>query len=506
MSADLFKMGAFSCYAVVGGRRVGVLGFTLQISLNQLPRLSMGLPLGAPTDGGDALTIQELLNLFKRYTPVQLYVISHSVGGSSGVGDALAPGSYKVFDGVVESALPTRTARSMEMSVVCQHRMAKLLGASSLFSPFLPTDLANINFVYTGVFRASKETDIEAKADTWETVTQSVEAIIGSISKRYDDLIKRIGEARFSALQDANNEAVRMLSSDVDSLLYMFRDLPAVKWPLGKAIHSHMSQSLQSTPNMWNTLVALARHLDFCFIPLVDRVVVAPFWPFQPASTVKVLPSGSFFSNRRLSSGAGDFSMIVGSVATAAAIGPYSARPLEAVDNVGHYLVPEGFYSEDYAVLQLLSFPGWLSSIPRGEDEEKISDLSSPPQQREEKSVQEAGLVGVVNDYSKMRTLEQLYGNQSLELSTSLRFDILPGQGIRADVGLEQSGVSTYGMVTATVLTLDADRKTASTEIAVSFPRSESEQRGVVEDGAVNHYCWADRSQQVSDLAWTKRG
>lgn len=492
------RASGVACKLKHGGEEYSVTSFSFSNGLNSIPRASVKLPIGKAVDEyiglghSDSDINQEVFN---RFDPIEVVVtITGPSGSRGGVGTVLAPGSYTVFKGSIDTKTVVRSPRSIDLVLECQHSAALLTSASSVFSPFMPTDLIDMNVVYNGTLIQNSKLIVEMRRAFWASIVSGVNKVFS--------VAQATGQNARKALQWVRDNDLELLMEESEEVLARIKDMDGSRLTLAVNPDTILNSaadmfkhailtSLRSKPALWEVLLGLGDSFGFVMVPDVSDVYVLPYYPFLDLNDCKELGDGELIYVKRAPADT-DYLTVVGTLLTSIKSGflvPEAEIETPTFNGVAYTLPDAQNMRRQGAVLQLLRGPPWL--VPKvvfdrveldTEEDEKEEGPQVPALDMEESQ-------SALRQFARMQTLRRFFGKTSVEIVTPLRFDILPGQCLKFRF-LEDTGDFTtiVGYVESVATTIATSSGDIDTRVMVSCPKTEEEHNKYVVDGPGNRH------------------
>ena len=513
----LFRAAGLRLVAAVRDKEIPLSSFNFSVEENALPRAVMSVPIGTPAEeGGEVFGTAVLDTLFKRFTSVtvRLYVTSPVTGA---VESLLAPGRYTIFKGIVESRQAESSTQGAQLNVTLQHTMVQLLAGTSLFSPFMPNDLQDVQVIFKGMHVSDSMPDISLKDDLWKTVSEAVTNLLSSAVQR-EDLFRDIIEEE--DIKTYSDQAIALVEK-MKSLLHLTLEKKYIEGQVTAELFHRALASLSSRPNIWALLVDIAQSFSATLVPVLGNVCVLPVHAFGPTESYKVAPAGTFIAKAD-SDGieSPDFTSVSGVLVVGDSPG-YHISPHGKPSALPSFFLDLGEEQQPYAVTLVQRLPAWLLPDTNRIDSKNALGVTStslrlprscmtplrpevaegfPSLEEVDDTIREF-LSVPSRQYARDITLSQLFGVRQVTITTALRFDVIPGQNMRLDFAGQEP---VYGRVARVSYNVDSASVAAYTTITISLVRGQSDQDEFVAQGATDHYCWEDRTREISALRWTE--
>jgi hypothetical protein len=526
----LFRVAGFRVWAVLADspREWDVTTFVMKLEVGSLPSADIGIAVGVPADGTTDPTVG-IEQAFRRYKKIKVWLLVPRLEVlSEQVKPAIEDGRYLLYDGFVDTRQFRRSGQGdFRVEIRCQHKMAQLLAGTSLFSPFVPTNLIDLRLLNLGAIATANTIDRvrSMSADGfWATIIDVVKKMFATIDP--DNLLSAALKKNIvlDELQKTNQKAIDLFAA-TDNLLSLSISDQLCRAMMLKEISTTLDAAFRES-NLWSAVSQLGGVFQYGLLPTVGQVTAIPLHPFFQSNTARVVRAGTYFtlSEGEQADDAGDMSLVVGTLLVQQAgrtvftnLGELQLNPATSSYLAKNRVTED---SKDFAVVRLESLPPWVQATGTTTSAEKaygpptnglVRSATSPPEQSKDVLNQpgKSFAEDFGDRYSKYLTLLELFGRTRRTITTGFRLDVLPWQALRVDAASSEQTeiVRSYGMVESVVLSFDATAGQATTTIDLCYVRSEVDQQELVESRPVEHFMWADKTKELNDLRWsTKEG
>jgi len=511
----LFRIGAIAVWAEVktenGYDKIAVHDVQLNFGLAGIPSasalLGVGLPFGPYAD--QYQEIQATVGTIDRGTEVQLKirVLEQTSDDNSFLGQMLASGDYLLFDGVVGAVKVETSDDSSDigLSVSLTHKTGLLMASNTtIFGKFAPgsLDLSTASGILDAQLGATPATDGES-VDMWTSwIVKNLTEVL-TPNALYLNRPNNLLQSTFSGYDDTQlqnfNEAVANTVGELtvrsDSSIS-----EASRYDISQHIGGYLIRGSKST-NALNLLTQLGEDMLFSIMGLADKLYVFPYWPYRKVSEMLALRAGSFVTSRHVDSTLMTRGALLGGVAiTAPAISDVTAGKSVVKPAYQGAYKWKGFTAQEktYATVDAVRAPTWLLQSYQPSAAEKLEagsyskakPVHAPGAVSTDEKVkpQEPIYTGVLDKFARFLTLEGLMKGDVLDISTPLRFDIVPGKVLRLDqasagqAGTVAQADALYGHVQSVMVRISAISGAAGVQSRISHVHNYADQQEIESD------------------------
>lgn len=537
----VFRVGNASVSAAVGGKTFWLKSVALGFSDDAVPTCTIGIPVGTPAGvratEATSNDVTSIATAFTKFAAVTITLMVTAVDTTiESVGQAVQPGKYVLFSGVVgASPRVDSTGRSaLDVEVVAYGKYFGLSSYLSVFGPFFPTGFMDPR-VKIGSFILGVDPLVFQ-----EMQTADVTAAIKSLCQRFlrvKTAVPPTALQKFAPVSSDLIAAQTALLNSIQGLATNRFSTPAMLQAISNLIVNVFTADARNV-NLLSHFFSpssFADSTDLRLILTADQAAVVPHWPFWPESAMRVLPAGTAFRQTHVPNAQGlPTAEVAGTVpvgsGSAAWMTSSKAIPVPINYDAAHVIDAAKRLPTGMSLVDVAAAPPWITvdavTLPdiRRAGGGQPYDTSRPLSQASavaastatnapsDKKV-EASYTTFLRQWARFNTYNKLLRSHVMTVTTFLRGDVVPGMNIGVDTvtvsGGAETTVRTYGYVKAVKLTIatTATEAVASTEIAMTHVRSADMQRLVdtPDTNAPNeHYLWQDATAAINRLTlWT---
>lgn len=540
-----FRVGQFTMWAEIGsellGDRFDVAEVTVDYSLEGvLPQATLQIPLGTPVGpltsnkgATVANTVKGLLQAFAKFTPVRIYVeFGQPVVNESDIGYAHPSGKKLIFSGRVLSSTYAREGNSVVgIQVHCTHRLLGIMSGTSIFSKFVSAGDADLQQLLT----AWNDPVLlqEPQVDVWKMLVNQVDTLAAQTTpsnKKYaSDVLDDASMAHLEKILGQIKPSADLLHEITAYITSKYPDADA-KSALGEiaAMIKRTLMGARSSGNFLASICRLSQELFFRPMFTADKGYMLPYQPCWASSKMKYLRGGTNFGTVSETGapyrGLVESMQIAGTIVTAAMTTDWHSDQKDSQSFLfrgGVYTIPNT--DQEFNIADMEFAPGWATrltifpsaadpSAPAKEDVKPASDVVAPPappktqavgdSKEKQKSLESRNTF--VTQFARFRTLDKVFGGNTIQFTCALREDIVPGMNLAVAVGSTANDDELY--VYGYVQRVRCEIKVSGTEglaaqtVTMTHVRNAVEQSDIVDQDYAFHFFWADAEAQINAI------
>lgn len=496
-----FYAVSWSARVRVGTKIFPVVSFEASYRLNEIPFVSLIVPVGRDQKTGMTISAKEILDetgVSGDAVPnliVYMTASSYPEGRDAPKSDGLSKAEIEVFRGYVLSPSLVRSANSAGIRIIGFGELGGLASGTSMI------DTLQSSVGDDGIYRKTTELqNVKGKA-------ASVEVLMGrglsrNLGAALHLMLTQMASGAFQTKEGRKSEratnalktvdyaygslAMRVFSGEAGARIsgaYLDRALALAVSGVVFGAWAADSAFQERDADLWTILKELARVFAFTIVPTVGRTYLAPVIPGQSGKGHEIDPDEYF----HLTTGPYDprgYGYVTGVVlfAHGAQISNWQSGGARTA------IVGEAVLSSnpDAGRLKLVGAPRWLLS-PGAAFNLDMSDFydgtivakGKPPAAPQGEIELNYARTGVGDAYAKTVLYSELFGNRTLTLRGRVRTDIAPGNQVdirtvgEAFGDADSSGGFLYGLVNAVTIRLGEGQ--SCTELSVTHVRTEKE-------------------------------
>jgi hypothetical protein len=524
-----FRVGSCTVRVKVTSKKAGqavfyATDFIAKYTIDGLPLCVLQIPVGTPAGPKSAEgkpddhSFERLRAYINKYSKIEVEIEVAALESTLDVGNAMKPGKYTAFSGLVSSTRfewAGRSSLTLQVNVV--HELVALSSGTPLFSALVSADgFADMAKVITGF------TDPGLGAlspEPWKMFIDTARVYLANTTaagylKGWIDLAG--GDAK--RVEEASKRSVGLLTR-VQSWATLAYEGGTVDDTMEK-IREHMAGIITATRQSMNLvaeMVSSAAALSCSVVFTLKDGYFIPYDPLWKREDMKFVRGGMVFHMEDIRR-AGSSYVFEGYDITGTLV-RYSSQvdfTTGAVLKFGSWLIPEEYIDSDYALFDEAMFPTWLNaydirltSVVKEGDQTSVAPLQTskpvsvavPPKATEPvEPPANADFAEISRRFAYFNTMVQNLGTNSAALSLGLRDDIVPGICIgvitRAPTGEEYT---VYGHVAAVTVTISVSDLSAKTQLELKAVRGDREQDLIDKEGLPN-FAWLKVADKLNAL------
>lgn len=537
-----FRIGQFTMWAEVGkdSTRFDIAEMTVDYSLEGvLPQATLQVPLGtavgpltANKTQSSSNTVRGLLRSFAKFTPVKVYVeFGEPAISETDIGYAHPSGKKLVFSGRVLSTSYAREGNSVVgIQVQCTHRMLGIMSGTSIFSKIVSASDSDLQQMLTAWNDPIKIP--EPQANVWQMFLDQVKDLVDNTTpsskkfatdvldeKSLESLNKILGELKPSA--DMLNEVQGLITAK-----YTQTDAMSALGTVAAMIKRLLMGS-RASGNFLASIGRFGQELFFRPMFTADKGYMLPYQPCWSSSKMKYLRGGANFGTANDTgvpyAGLVESMQIAGTIVVAAMTTDWEADskdPRSFLYSGGVYTIPNT--DQEFNIADTEFAPGWANrlslfpsasdpSAPTKEEVKPASDVvASTPATKTQGDTKEKQKSlefrnTFVTQFARFRTLDKVFGGNSLQFTCALRDDIVPGMNLAVVVGSsanEDDELCVYGYVQRVrcEIKVSEGEGMAIQTVTMTHVRNEVEQADIVDKDYAFHFFWEDAEDKINAI------
>lgn len=540
-----FRIGQFTMWAEVGASSThfDVSEVTVDYALNgKLPQATLQVPLGTPVgprtsnrETHSANTVKGLLRVFAKFTPVKIYVeFGQPAINEIDIGYAHSAGKKLIFSGRVLSSTYAREGKSVVgIQVQCTHRLLGVMSGTSIFSKLVSagdSDLEQLLTAWNDPVELPKP-----QVNVWQMLLDQADVLAAQTvpsNKKYaadiledaemEHLEKILGQIKPSA--DLLHEITGYIVSK-----YPGTDALSVLATIAEMI-KRMLMGSRASGNFLASTGRLGQELFFRPMFTADKGYMLPYQPCWASSKMKYLRGGTNFGTVTETGvpydGLLESMQIAGTIVTAAMTTEWHAEgkdPRAFLYSGGVYTIPNT--DQEFNIADIEFAPGWanrLSLFPSASDPtapdkkdvaprcdavvdkpaDKPSTVTTGDTKEKQKTLEFRNTF--VTEFARFRTLDKVFGGNTIQFTCALREDIAPGMNLAVAVGSAANDDELY--IYGYVQNVRCEIKVSGSEglavqtVTMTHVRNDVEQSDIVDQDYAFHFFWADAEAQINAI------
>lgn len=538
-----FRVGQFTMWAEVGtaSTRFDIAEVTVDYSLEGvLPQATLQVPLGTPVGplttnkkSSEANTVKGLLKVFAKFTPVKIYVeFGQPTVNENDIGYAHPAGKKLIFSGRVLSSTYAREGNSVVgIQVHCTHRLLGIMSGTSIFSKLVSAGDSDLQQQLTAWNDPVLLPD--PQVDVWEMLVKQADVLAAQTTpsnKKYAaDVLDEESMANLEKILGQIKPSADLLHEITAHIVSKYPDADA-KSALGEiaVMIKRMLMGSRSSGNFLASICRLSQELFFRPMFTADKGYMLPYQPCWASSKMKYLRGGTNFGTVSETGapygGLVESMQVAGTIVTAAMTTEWHADSKDKQSFLfggGVYTIPNT--NQEFNIADMEFAPGWATrltifpsasdpSAPTKEDVKPASDVATsatPPKTQavgdsKEKQKSNEFRNTFVSQFARFRTLDKVFGGNTIQFTCALREDIVPGMNLAVAVGstANDDELYIYGYVQRVrcEIKVSGNEGLAAQTVTMTHVRNAVEQEDIVDQDYAFHFFWADAETQINAI------
>ena len=467
---------------------------------------------------------------FVKFAKVKVTLTILDVPVSSAVaGNAMKPGTYVIFDGLLTQSKFVQVGQStLNMTATLVHKLVYVATGVPLFSPLMSNGgFMDFQQVITNFSNSTGDQARKLAAadplDPWYAFTKLAERFsTPEFSNLAQKRLKLSSDDTSRILAASARSAQGITDGHVSYVQFRYSGDYNTKGIIVRTMEGIL-EATQKGGNLFANAVRACLTLSMTIGYRADKGYVIPFDPLWSRSDMRVIRGGTTFSqdNSRSGLSAGGFDVTGTATLPSVNMGYTDAAVLSPFFNT--WLIPKGGTKDDeFILIDVVEYPSWLRfaadcavnsdtpSAPPGHPMDEVGPMTYAmaclPQGV---SVTNAGKLTksdvesvkeVAGHFAYFNTMLQNLGGNAQVIAMSLRDDIVPGACVGVDIRTPDGDMYTsYGMVASVVSAISAEEMVAQTTLSLQCTRNESEQ-DIIDKADKPHFAWKRVASDVNKL------